>query len=603
MQEQGIDMSQYQPPLSETAFLLQHVFNFDRHAQQCGIEFDSDTVLVVAEEAGKFASERIDPINLTGDTQGARWNDGSVVTADGFKQVYRAFCEGGWNGLRFPEHYGGQGLCAAMATVVDEMWHAASMSFALCPMLTNAAVEALLTAGSDELKSTYLPKLVSGEWTGTMNLTEPGAGSDLAAIQARALRQSDGSYRISGQKIFITYGEHDLTTNIIHMVLARTPDAPKGGKGISLFVVPKFLVNFDGTLGERNEVRCASIEHKLGIHGSPTAEMLFGGQAGAVAYLVGEENRGLEYMFVMMNEARFSVSLQGLAISDRAYQHALAYARERVQGNAVGEDGSLGRTIIRHPDVRRMLLSMKTRVDAMRALALYVAMQKDIAHSVTVGMEASDAAHGRMELLIPVLKGWFTENAQSITSDALQVFGGMGFIEETGAAQYFRDARILTIYEGTTAIQANDLVGRKTIRDGGQAAYSLIGSMEDDAHALRWSGYGDARAFSERLMAACDALRGSVDWMLDKQRSSRREVYAGAVPYLELWGTVCGGWMHALRLQAAIRGGVSSDSLVANAVSARFYAEHFLIRAPALASTIRCGGPCVIDFPDSAWQA
>jgi alkylation response protein AidB-like acyl-CoA dehydrogenase len=594
-------MSQYQPPLSEIAFLLQHVFHFDRHAKQCGIAFDSDTVLVVAKEAGKFASEAIDPINPVGDTQGARWNAGGVVTAEGFKQVYRAFCEGGWNGLRFPEHYGGQGLCAVMATVVDEMWHAASMSFALCPMLTSAAVEALLTAGSDELKSFFLSKLVSGEWTGTMNLTEPGAGSDLAAIQTKALRKSDGTYRISGQKIFITYGEHDLAENIIHMVLARAPDAPKGRMGISLFVVPKFLVNSDGTLGERNDVRCGSIEHKLGIHGSPTAEMLFGEQAGAVAYLVGEENRGLEYMFVMMNEARFSVGLQGLSISERAYQHALAYAQERVQGSPVGEDGSLGRTIIRHPDIRRMLLSMKTRVDAMRALAVYVAMQKDLAHSATVGVEASNAAHGRMELLIPVLKGWCTESAQSITSDALQVFGGMGYIEETGAAQYFRDARILTIYEGTTAIQANDLVGRKTVRDGGQTALSMIASIEEDARALRASGYGDAKAFSERLMAGCEALRDSVHWMLDKQRTSPREVYAGAVLYLELWGTVCGGWMHALRLQGAIQGGVSSDMLVANAVSARFYAEHFLIRAPALASTIRCGGPSVIDFPDSAW--
>ena len=315
-------MSQYQPPLSDIGFLLQHVFNFDQHAQQCGIELDGDTALAIADEAGKFAGERIDPINRGGDTQGARWVDGNVATADGFKDVYRAFCEGGWNGLRFPEQYGGQGLCSVIATVVDEMWHAASFSFALCPMLTNGAVEALLTAGSDELKTAYLSKLVSGEWTGTMNLTEPGAGSDLAAIQTRAVPQADGSYHVSGQKIFITYGEHDLTDNIIHLVLARTPDAPKGVKGISLFVVPKFLVNTDGTPGARNDVRCASLEHKLGIHGSPTAVMLFGEQEGAIAHLVGEENRGLEYMFIMMNEARFSVGLQGLSISERAYQRS-----------------------------------------------------------------------------------------------------------------------------------------------------------------------------------------------------------------------------------------------------------------------------------------
>jgi alkylation response protein AidB-like acyl-CoA dehydrogenase len=603
IQNQGISMSQYQPPLSDIAFLLRHVFNFDRHAQQCGIEFDSDTVLVVAEEAGKFARERIDPINLVGDTQGVRWENGNVTTAEGFRQVYRAFCEGRWNGLRFPEQYGGQGLCAVTATVVDEMWHAASISFALCPMLTSGAVEALLTAGSEELKTTYLSKLVSGEWAGTMNLTEPGAGSDLAAIQTKALLQADGSYLVSGQKIFITYGEHDLAENIIHLVLARTPDAPKGMKGISLFIVPKFLVNTNGTLGTRNDVRCASIEHKLGIHGSPTAVMLFGEQGGAVAYLVGEEMRGLEYMFVMMNEARFSVGLQGLSISERSYQHALAYAQERVQGKAVGDDGSLGKTIIRHPDVRRMLLSMKTRVDAMRALALYVATQKDIAHSATAGVEASNHAHRRMELLIPVMKGWFTETAQGITSDALQVFGGMGFIEETGAAQYYRDARILTIYEGTTAIQANDLVGRKTLRDDGEAAFSLIEAIEDDARALQSSDHSAAKVFSKRLMEGCDALRGSVHWLLEKHGSSPREVYAGAVPYLELWGTVCGGWMHALRMQGALRGAVLCDLLVATTVSAGFYAEHVLVRAPALASTICFGGTSVLDFPDSAWQA
>ena len=596
-------MSQYQPPLSDIGFLLQHVFNFDQHAQLCGVELDSDTALAIADEAGKFAKERIDPINRVGDTQGARWDDGNVATAEGFKDVYRAFCEGGWNGLRFPEQYGGQGLCSVIATVVDEMWHAASFSFALCPMLTNGAVEALLTAGSDELKTVYLSKLVSGEWTGTMNLTEPGAGSDLAAIQTKALPQADGSYRVSGQKIFITYGEHDFTDNIIHLVLARTPDAPKGVKGISLFVVPKFIVNPDGTPGARNDVRCASIEHKLGIHGSPTAVMLFGEQDGAVGHLVGEENRGLETMFIMMNEARFSVGLQGLSISERAYQHALAYAQERVQGRAVGEDGSLGKTIIRHPDIRRMLLSMKSRVDAMRALALYVAMQKDVAHSAAAGVEASKHAQSRMELLIPVLKGWFTETAQGVTCDALQVFGGMGFIEETGAAQYYRDARILTIYEGTTAIQANDLVGRKTLRDDGQAALSLIDAIDEDARALQSLDHSAARALSERLIDGCVALRGVVRWLLENQDSSPREVYAGAVPYLELWGVVCGGWMHARRLQAAMQGRGSRDLLAATALSARFFAEHMLVRAPALASTISLGGASLLDFPDSAWSA
>jgi alkylation response protein AidB-like acyl-CoA dehydrogenase len=596
-------MSQYQPPLNDIGFLLKQVFNFDQHARKCGIEFDTETALAISEEAGKFARDKIDPINRNGDVQGARWNDSKVTTADGFKEAYAAFCEGGWNGLRFPEQYGGQGLCSVMSTLVDEMWHAASFSFALCPMLTNGAVEALLTAANDELKSTYLAKMVSGEWTGTMNLTEPGAGSDLAAVQTKAVPQGDGTYRISGQKIFITYGEHDFTDNIIHLVLARTPDAPKGVKGISLFVVPKFLVNGDGSLGARNDARCASIEHKLGIHGSPTAVMLFGEKEGAVGYLVGEENRGLEYMFIMMNEARFSVGLQGLSISERAYQHALSYALERVQGRAVGEDGSQGKTIIRHPDVRRMLMSMKSRIDAMRALAMYVAMQKDLAHSPAVGKEESSLAKNRMELLVPVLKGWFTETAQDVTYDAVQVFGGMGFIEETGAAQYYRDARIITIYEGTTAIQANDLVGRKTLRDRGQTAFSLISQIEADAEALASFDHAAATALSERLLSSCMDLRGTVAWLLEKQESNPRAVYAGSVPYLELWGIVCGGWMHARRLQASLQNPASPDSLAATALSASFFAEHVLVQASGLGYAIHHGAASLLDFPDTAWLA
>jgi alkylation response protein AidB-like acyl-CoA dehydrogenase len=593
-------MSQYQPPLRDIGFLLKHVFPLDHHARQCGIELDTDTALAVANEAGKFAKEMIDPINRTGDTQGAVWKDSAVATSEGFKEAYHAFCQGGWNGLRFPEQYGGQGLCSVVATIVDEMWHSASLSFALCPMLTNGAVEALLTAGSEELRQTYLSKLVSGEWTGTMNLTEPGAGSDLAAIQTKAVRQADGSYRISGQKIFITYGEHDFTENIIHLVLARTPDAPKGVKGISLFVVPKFLLNPDGTPGARNDVRCASIEHKLGIHGSPTAVMLFGEGEGATGYLVGAENRGLEYMFIMMNEARFAVGLQGLAVSERAYQHALGYTQERVQGKAVGEDGSVGKTIIRHPDVRRMLLSMKSRVEAMRALAVYVATQKDVAHA---SPESRQRAQGRMELLIPVVKGWFTETAQHVTYDALQVFGGMGFIEETGAAQYYRDARILTIYEGTTAIQANDLVGRKTLRDDGEAALSLIETILSDARTMHSQRDAAAKSASERLVEGCVALRGVVHWLLETQATDSREVYGAAVPCLELWGIVCGGWMHLLRLQAALNGGVSPEQLSATRLSARFFVEHVLVHAPALAATITLGSRSLLDFPDSSWQA
>jgi alkylation response protein AidB-like acyl-CoA dehydrogenase len=593
-------MSQYQAPLGDTAFLLRQVFDFDAHARDCGIELDTETALAIAAEAGKFARERVDPLNRVGDVQGARWDDGAVTTAPGFKAAYRDFCAAGWNGLRFPPEYGGQGLSAVMATVVDEMWHAASFGFALCPMLTNGAVEALLTAGSEQLKADYLAKLVSGEWTGTMNLTEPGAGSDLAAIQCRARPQADGNYRIKGQKIFITYGEHDLTDNIVHLVLARTPDAPKGVKGISLFVVPKFLLDGEGAPAARNDVRCASIEHKLGIHASPTAVMLFGEGDGAVGYLVGEENRGLEYMFVMMNEARFSVGLQGLSISARAYQHALGYARERVQGRAPGENGDKGASILRHPDVRRLLLSMKSRIDAMRALALYVAMQKDAARSEALAPEPRGRAAARMELLVPILKGWLTETAQGVTSDALQVFGGMGYIEETGAAQYCRDARITTIYEGTTAIQANDLIGRKTLRDKGEAAFALIDSMLDDARLPTAGDQQAAGVLSARLVEACIALRDSVRWMLGAH-AVPGEVYAGAVAYLELWGTVCGGWMHLLRLKGARRDGVPTEQGEATAQAAAFYAQHVLVQAPALAASIALGAGSVLAFPDGAW--
>ncbi|MBK4734416.1 acyl-CoA dehydrogenase [Noviherbaspirillum pedocola] len=594
-------MSQYRPPLSDIRFLLQHVFDIDAHSRATGASLDLDTALAIAEEAGRLASDRIDPINRAGDVHGARWKDGEVSTAPGFADAWRAFREGGWSALRFPEEYGGQGLPMAISAVVDEMWHAASISFALCPMLTNGAAEALLTAASDTLKATYLEKLVSGAWTGTMNLTEPQAGSDLAAVKTRALAQADGSYRIHGQKIFITYGEHDMAENIIHLVLARTPDAPAGVKGISLFVVPKFLVGTDGRLGARNDVRCASIEHKLGIHGSPTAVMLFGEHEGAIGYLVGEENRGLETMFIMMNEARFAVGLQGLAISERAYQHALAYARERVQGKALGEDGSQGTSILRHPDVRRMLLGMRSHIDAMRALAVYVAMQKDIAHAPDNDAGERDAAQRRMEFLVPIVKGWFTENAQHITSDALQVFGGMGFIEETGAAQYLRDARILTIYEGTTAIQANDLVGRKTLRDDGATAAALLDAIETDARRLEAVDGRAAASLRAALAQSCAALRAALLWMRETQATDARAVYAGAVPYLECWGLLCGGWMHARRLLAATTLADAGTLPDASAMSAGYFAEHALSRIPGLAASIMSGASFALHFPDSAW--
>jgi alkylation response protein AidB-like acyl-CoA dehydrogenase len=594
-------MSQYQFPRRELSFLLEHVFPLSEHARRCSDDLDLDTAMAVLEEAGKFAREVIDPLNRIGDRTGSTWHEDGVMTPAGFREAYQSFCAAGWNGLRFPEQYRGQGLSAVLASLVDEMWHAASFSFALCPMLTNGAVEALLTAGDACLKSRYVPKLVSGEWTGTMNLTEPSAGSDLAAVRTKAVRADDGTYRITGQKIFITFGDHDLTDNIVHLVLARTPDAPPGVKGISLFVVPKFMLNEDGSLGERNDVRCGSIEHKLGIHGSPTAVMLFGERDGAVGYLVGEENRGIEYMFVMMNDARYSVGLQGLAISERAYQHALAYAFERIQGRPLGDKGEQASPIIGHPDIRRLLLSMKSRIDAMRGLAVYVAMQKDLVHSIELDSHTREQSQGVRELLVPVLKGWLTETAQEITSDALQVFGGMGYVEETGAAQYFRDARITTIYEGTTAIQANDLLGRKTIRDGGAVAYGLIEMVETEARTLMNADSSAARLLGTRLGESCAALRGVVNWIVRSQKDAVRQVYSGAVPYLKLWGIVAGGWVHGRRVGASLSASVDAGQRLATAASARFFAEHYVAQGPTLALQIVSGGTGALEYPDTEW--
>jgi alkylation response protein AidB-like acyl-CoA dehydrogenase len=410
--------------------------------------------------------------------------DGVVTTADGFKEAYATFCETGWNGMPASTEFGGQGLPVTVSTAVLEMWKSASISFSLCQMLTLGAVEAIAHHGSDELKATYLPNMVSGKWTGTMNLTEPQAGSDLAAIRSKAEPRGDGTYAITGTKIFITWGEHDMAENIVHLVLARLPDAPPGVKGISLFIAPKFLVNADGSLGERNDLICASIEHKMGIHGSATAVMSFGDKGGAIGYLVGEPNRGLEYMFTMMNHARLNVGLEGVGVSERSYQHALAYARERIQGKIIGDKSGEKKPILHHPDVRRMLMDMKSRTEAGRAIAYYVAGCMDRAKSSPTPTCAA-ANQSRLELLTPVVKGWCTENAQGITWNGVQVHGGMGFIEETGAAQYMRDARIITIYEGTTAIQANDLIGRKTAKEGGKSMQQLLADIAETRAALR----------------------------------------------------------------------------------------------------------------------
>ncbi len=524
-------MSIYRAPMQEIQFVMNELAGLEQVGKLPGYEDATpDTVTAILEEASKFATEVLDPLNAVGDREGATWQEGGKVkTATGFKDAYRRFAENGWNGLtKNPEH-GGQGLPQLVATAVEEMWHGANMAFALCPLLTQGAIEALELCGSDELKATFLPKMVQGVWTGTMNLTEPQAGSDLAAVRTRAVpSDKPGAYKLYGQKIFITYGEQDYTDNIIHLVLARTPTAPEGVKGISLFLVPKFMVNHDGSLGARNDVHCVSIEHKLGIHASPTAVLAYGDHGGAVGYLVGEENRGLEYMFIMMNLARFSVGIEGVGIAERSYQRARDYARDRVQGRAPGLDKTVPTaTILQHPDVRRMLLTMKAQTEATRALAYVTGAAIDNARRHP-DVDARKRHQAFVELMIPIVKGWGTEIAQEVTYLGVQVHGGMGFIEETGAAQDYRDARITTIYEGTTAIQANDLIGRKTARDGGVVARSVIGEIVGLATALSADANGALVPIGNELQSAAAALKSAVDWVVPAYRAVLRRMPAAA---------------------------------------------------------------------------
>ena len=593
-------MSQYHAPISEMLFVMNELADLPQIAQLPGFEEATpDMVAAILEEAGKFATDMLDPLNAVGDREGARLrDDGTVATPPGFKDAYRQFCELGWNGLAKGLEYGGQGMPQLVAAAVDEMWNAANMAFELCPMLTSGAIEAIEMNGSDALKKTYLPKMVSGEWTGTMNLTEPQAGSDLAAVRAKAVPQPDGSYKLYGNKIFITYGEHDYTDNIVHLVLARMPDAPAGVKGISLFVVPKFIVDADGTPRARNDVRCVSLEHKLGIHASPTAVLAFGDAGGAVGHLVGEENRGLEYMFVMMNQARFGVGMQGVGLSERAYQRAVAYARERVQGRT--GDTALG--IIGHPDVRRMLLSMRASTEAARALGYVTAAALDCAHRHPD--EAVRARKGAFaELMIPIVKGWSTEGAQRNASLGVQVHGGMGYIEETGAAQYLRDARITTIYEGTTGIQANDLVGRKVGRDRGEALMAAIADVRETVAALTTTGDASLGVIATRLHAGLDALEGAGRHVAESMRTDTRGVLAGAVPFLELAGIVFGGGQLARAALAAARGlGAGQGDayfLRAKIATARHFADHFLTQAPGLREAATGGASAALELADA----
>ena len=587
----------YIAPIKDMLFNMQHLARIDQISNMPGFEDAGlETAQAVLEECARFNQDVVAPLNWESDKNPSFWKDGHVTTSQGFKQAYHQYAQGGWQGLQHPADFGGQGLPKTIGAACGEMLNAASLSFALCPLLTDGAIEALLTAGSDTLKSTYLEKLVSGEWTGTMNLTEPQAGSDLSMVRSRAEPQADGTYKVFGTKIYITYGEHDMADNIVHLVLARVSGAPEGIKGISLFVVPKFLVNADGSLGAHNDVHCVSIEHKLGIKASPTAVLQYGDHGGATGFLVGQENRGLEYMFIMMNAARYAVGVQGIAIADRAYQKAVQYARDRVQSRPVDGSVKAAAPIIHHPDVRRMLMTMRAYTEGCRAMASVAAAAYDAAHHHP-DADARQQNLAVYEFMVPLVKGFSTEMSLEVTSLGVQVHGGMGFIEETGAAQYYRDAKILTIYEGTTAIQANDLVGRKTVRDGGQTPKALAAQMEKTQAELLAIGTPDTKAMALRLTAAREALLDVVNFMVDKANSNPNDAYAGSVPYLMLAGNVIAGWQLARSFVAAHQALASGDNdtafLQAKQVTARFYADHILSKAPAARDSIVQGAQSV----------
>ena len=596
----------YTAPVKDMLFNIEHLARIDQIAQLPGFEdADLGTAQAVLEEAAKFNEDVLAPLNWEGDKNPSAWKNGVVTATPGFKEAYRLFVEAGWQGLQHPMEFGGQGLPKTIGAVCGEMQNSANMSFALCPLLSDGAIEALLTAGSHDLKAIYLEKIVSGQWTGTMNLTEPQAGSDLALVRTRAEPQPDGTYRIFGTKIYITWGEHDMAENIVHLVLARVQGAPEGVKGISLFVVPKFMVDAQGHPAARNDVQCVSIEHKMGIKASPTAVLQFGdGLAGsladsagpgAVGFLVGQENRGLEYMFIMMNAARYGVGVQGIAVAERAYQKAAQFARDRVQSRPV--DGSMNTSapIIHHPDVRRMLMTMRAYVQGCRALASVAAAAFDVAHHHP-DAQARKEHQSFYEFMVPLVKGFSTEMSLEVTSMAIQVHGGMGFIEETGVAQYYRDAKILTIYEGTTAIQANDLVGRKTVRDGGQAAKAIAAQVAATVADLQAHGGADALAMAKRLDAARAAFVEVVDFVAGHSKASPNAVYAGSVPYLMLAGNLMAGWQMGRSLlvaQAQMAAGVDKDFMQAKISTARFYADHILTKVPGLRDSIVDGSDAV----------
>jgi 3-(methylthio)propanoyl-CoA dehydrogenase len=608
----------YRAPIKEMMFAMRELANIDAVSQLPGFEdAGAETAQAVLEECAKFNEAVVAPLNWPGDINPSSWANGVVTTTAGFSAAFKQFGDGGWQGVQHPAEYGGQQLPKLIGTPCIEMLNSANLSFALCPLLTDGAIEALMTAGTDSQKQQYAPNLISGKWTGTMNLTEPQAGSDLAMVRTKAVPEPDGSYRVFGQKIYITFGEHDMAENIIHLVLARTPGAPEGVKGISLFIVPKFLINAGGSLGKRNDVYCASIEHKLGIKASPTAVLIYGDDkgavgAGAIGYLIGEENRGLEYMFVMMNAARFAVGMQGVAVAERAYQKAVGYARDRVQSRDVaGSSGPV--SIIHHPDVRRMLMTMRAHTEGARGLAYVAAAASDAGHYAADEMTRTENM-AVYEFLVPIVKGWSTEMSLEVTSLGVQVHGGMGFIEETGAAQYYRDARILTIYEGTTAIQANDLIGRKTARDGGKTAKALIAQVrltEQTLMAATGTYSDDLKAISKQLSKGSQALEDVVVYITASYKTDIKAVFAGSVPYLNLAGLVLCGWQMAraasiaagqlLEVSAGGANEASTDTefLKAKIATARFYADHILSRASGIRSSVVDGASGVLAMAEA----
>ena len=597
-------MASYRAPLRDMSFVLRELAGIDDIAKLPGFEETADVLDPVLAEAATFAAEVLDPLNVSGDRAGCTWNDGDVTTPAGFKEAYKQFAQAGWIGLPVATENGGQGLPQVLFGAVLEMWNGANVGFANGPLLNQGAIEAIELVGSEEQKHTYIPRLVSGEWTGTMCLTESQAGSDLAAVRTKAVPEGD-HYKISGQKIFITFGEHDLTPNIMHLVLARLPDAPEGTKGISMFIVPKVLLEADGSLGERNDVYCAGIEHKLGINANPTCTLNYGEKSGgATGYLVGEANRGLEYMFIMMNAARFSVGIQGLAIADRAYQSALTYAKERIQSRDVAARNPQPVAIIRHPDVRRMLMSMKAQIEAMRALAYVTAASLDLAHKSPD--EAVRRQHRAFaEFMIPIVKGWCSETATELCSTAVQVFGGMGYIEETGIAQQYRDVKIASIYEGTTGIQALDLVGRKLIRDMGTSATKIVKDIAAFAKTLDGED-ADILAIRAELEKGVKALGDVSSWIGMNAMSDLNTAFACSVPYLKLWGVVAGGWQMARAAKiAATRiaaGDAEAEFYRAKLTTARFYADHVLSQSSWLQHQIVCGSAAVMRLADEGYD-